>query len=55
MLRISETPQSRSLKFPTLERGGGPLGRSTNRVEGSSILTVPTSQHEEPPTHALKE
>jgi len=43
VLRISETPQSRPLKFPTLERGGGPLGRSTNRVEGSSILTVPTS------------
>ena len=24
MLRITETPQTRSLKFPTLERGGGP-------------------------------
>jgi hypothetical protein len=40
MLRISEIPHSRSLKFPTLEQGGGPFEGSAIRVVGPSMLAV---------------
>jgi len=45
LLRITEIPQPRSLKFPTSERSGGPLEGSAIRVEGSPMLavTMPTS------------
>jgi transposase len=53
LLRITEIPHPRSLKFPTSERSGGPLEGSAIRMEGPSMLavTMPTSTRS--PCHVL--